>query len=172
MISLNLPNHFSNRLIVTDSAQCGAWSFWAAANKRSRNARTSHSENPSNSDAVQFFFHTLTIEPYCQFRMKEQLYAHFEKLLSTPDKQLHLADQNFATKVNPRRAYPECTVNTGILFDEDGDPIFNIEVASTPVSPDTTAGKARKGKGRRKLVPLSRELWARLVQDERNQRKQ
>ena len=104
--------------------------------------------------------------------MKEQLYAHFEKLLSTPDKQLQLDDLNFATKVNPRRAYPECAVNTCILFDEDGDPIFNIEVASTPVSPDTTAGKARKGKGRRKLVPLSRELWARLVQDERNQRKQ
>ena len=109
MISLTLPNHFSNRLIVTDSAQCGAWSAWAAANKRSRNARTSHSENPANSDAVQFFFHTLTIEPYCQFHMKELLYAHFEKLLSTADKQLQLNDQKFSTKVKPRRAYPECT---------------------------------------------------------------
>jgi len=143
-------NHFSNRLIVTDSAQCGAWSAWAAANKRSRNARISHAENPSNSDAVEFFFHTLSVEPYCQFLMKEQLYTHFEKLLSTADKQLTLNDQNFAAKVNPRRAYPECTVNTGLLFDEDGDPIFNIEVASTPVSPDATAGKARKGKGAKK----------------------
>ena len=169
MISLTLPNHFSNRLIVTDSAQCGAWSFGAAANKRSRNARTSHAENPSNSDAVQFFFHTLTIEPYCQFRMKEQLYTHFEKLLSTADKQFTLNDQSFSAKVNPRRTYPDCTVNTGILFDEDGDPIFNIEVASTPVSPDTTAGKARKGKGSKKTGASFKRT---LVQDERNQRKQ
>ena len=95
---------------------------WAAANKKSRNARISHSENPANSDAVQFFFHTLTIEPYSQFQMKEQLYAHFEKLLSTADKPLNSTDQNFATKVNPRRSYPECTVNTGALFDEDGVP--------------------------------------------------
>ena len=104
--------------------------------------------------------------------MKEQLHAHFKKLLSTADKQLRLDDQKISTKINIKRAYPECTVNTGILFDEDGDPIFNIEVASTPVSPDTTAGKARKGKGSKKLVPLSRELWAHLVPDERNQRKQ
>ena len=71
---------------------------------------------------IQFFFHTLTIEPYCQFNMKDQLYAHFEKLLSTADKPLKLTDQNFATKVNPRRSYPECTVNMGALFDEDGIP--------------------------------------------------
>ena len=57
---------------------------------------------------------------------------------------MKLSDENFSTKVNPRRSYPECTINTGTLFDEDGDPIF-VEVASTPVSPNTIAGKAKKG---------------------------
>ena len=61
--------------------------------------------------------------------------------------------------MNPRRTYPDYTVNTGILFDEDGDPIFNIEVASTPVSSDPTAGKARKGKGSKKTgASLKRTL--------------
>ena len=135
---------YRNRLIVTDSAQCGAWGSWAASNKKSRNARTSHLENPANSDAVQFFFHTLTLDPYVDFNMKASIYSHFEQLLSTPDKPLKLSDENFSTKVNPRRSYPECTINTGTLFDEDGDPIF-VEVASTPVSPNTIAGKAKKG---------------------------
>ena len=76
--------------------------------------------------------------------MKASIYSHFEQLLSTPDKPLKLSDENFSTKVNPRRSYPECTINTGTLFDEDGDPIF-VEVASTPVSPNTIAGKAKKG---------------------------
>ena len=43
------------------------------------------------------------------------------------------------------RKYLECTVNTGSLFDEDGDPIFNMQVPSTPVSPVSTAGKQKKG---------------------------
>jgi len=73
--------------------------------------------------------------------MKASIYSHFEQLLSMPDNPLKLTDENFATKVNPRRSYPECSVNTGSLFDEDGDPIFNVQVASTPVSPDTNAGK-------------------------------
>jgi len=75
--------------------------------------------------------------------MKASIYSHFEQLLSTPDRPLKLSDENFSTKVNPRRSYPECTINTGTLFDEDGDPIF-VEVASTPVSPNTIAGKAKK----------------------------
>ena len=77
--------------------------------------------------------------------MKAEIYSHFEQLLSTQDKPLKLTDENFATKVNPRRSYPACTINTGSLFDEDGDPIFNIEVTSTPVTPDPNAGKPKKG---------------------------
>ena len=42
------------------------------------------------------------------------------------------------------RKYPECVVNTGSLFDEDGDLIFNMEVTSTPVSP-APIGKKSKG---------------------------
>ena len=95
---------------------------------------------------MQFFHHTLSIEPYSQFNIKQELYAHFEQLLSTPEKPLKLTDQNFATKVNLMRKYPECTVNTGSLFDEDGDPIFNVQVTSTPASPvPTTTGKQKKG---------------------------
>ena len=74
--------------------------------------------------------------------MQEQLYAHFEQLLSIPEKPLKLTAQNFHQKATPMRKYPECIVNTGSLFDEDGDPIFNIEVPSTPVSP---VGKKTKG---------------------------
>ena len=135
---------FSIRLIITDGAQCGAWSTWAAANKRSRNAKISHSENQSNSDAVQFFLHVLSTPPFNEFNLQEQLFQHFEVLLSTPDKPLKLTAQNFATKVTPMRKYPECVVNTGSLYDEDGDHIFNMEVTSTPVSP-APIGKKSKG---------------------------
>ena len=94
------PNKlYWNRLIVTEAAQCGAWSTWAAANKRSRNARISHSENTLNSDAVQFFIHVLSTDPYNEFNMQEELYAHFEQLLSTAEKPLKLTAQNFAVKV-------------------------------------------------------------------------
>ena len=76
--------------------------------------------------------------------MQAELYLHFQQLLSTPDKPLQLTAQNFATKVNPQRKYPECVVNTGALFDEDGDPIFTMQVTSTPVSP-APVGKKQKG---------------------------
>ena len=76
----------SNRLIVTDYAQCGAWQTWAASNKRIRNARISRSENPSNSGAVQFFFHILSSDPYNEFNMQEQLFVHFQEIISTPEK--------------------------------------------------------------------------------------
>ena len=135
---------FSNRLIITDGAQCGAWSTWAAANKRSRNAKISHSENPSNSDAVQFFLHVLSTPPFDEFNMQAELYHHFQVLLSTPDKPLQLTAENFATKITPQRKYPECVVNTGALFDEDGDSIFSMEVTSTPVSP-AAVGTKQKG---------------------------
>ena len=92
---------------------------------------------------MQFFYHTLSLDPYVQFNIKASIYSHFEQLLSLPDKPLILTDENFATKVNPRRSYPECTVNTGFLFDEDGDPIFNVEIPSAPVSPDANAGKPK-----------------------------
>ena len=153
-----------------DSAQCGASSSWAAFNKKSRNACASHLKNPTNSDAVQFFYHTLSLDPYVHFNMKASIYSHFEQLLSLPDKPLSLTDENFATKVNPRRSYPECTINTGSLFDEDGDPIF-VEVASTPASPNPIAGKPKKGG--KKQVPLSKELWVlQLPPERRNQKRQ
>ena len=132
--------NFSTRLIVTDGAQCGAWNTWSATNKRSRNAKISHSENPSNSDAVQFFLHVLSTPPYNVFNMQAELYQHFQQLLSTPEKPLQLTAQNFASKVSPQRKYPECVVNTGALFDEDGDPIFTMQVTSMCTSWDKTKG--------------------------------
>ena len=78
--------------------------------------------------------------------MKASIYSHFEQLLSLPDKPLSLTDENFATKVNPRRSYPECTINTGSLFDEEGDPIFNVEIASAPVSPEATGKPKTRAK--------------------------
>ena len=113
------------RLIVTDNAQCGAWASWCPANKRIRNARTSHSQNPSFSDAVQFFLHIINTDAYLEFNMKASLYSHFEQLLGTPVKLLNVMDNNFATKVNPSRKYPECNIDTGDLFEADGDPIFH-----------------------------------------------
>ena len=145
IFSLNFPT----RLIVTDGAQCGAWNSWAATNKRSRNAKINHSENPSNSDAVQFFLHVVSNPPYNIFNMPASLYQHFENLLSTPDKPIQLTAQNFASKVNPQRKYPECVVNTGSLFDEDGDAIFTMPSPSTPASPATvrTTQKGSKKTG-------------------------
>ena len=87
------------RLIVTDNAQCGAWNTWCAANKRSRNARTSHSQNPSFSDAVQFFLHIINTDAYSEFNIKASLYSHFEQLLGTAVKPLQLMDNNFTTKL-------------------------------------------------------------------------
>jgi hypothetical protein len=148
LLQVTFSLNFSNRLIVTDGAQCGAWSTWAATNKRSRNAKISHSENPSNSDAVQFFLHVLSKPPFNEFNMHAELCHQFEVLLSTPDKPLHLTAENFATKITPQMKYPECVVNTGALFDEDGDPIFSMEVTSTPVSP---AAVGTKQKGTKKI---------------------
>ena len=93
---------------------------------------------------MQFFLHVLSTPPFNEFNLQEQLFQHFEVLLSTPDKPLKLTAQNFATKVTPLRKYSECVVNIGSLFDEDGDPIFNMEVTSTPVSP-APIGKKSKG---------------------------
>ena len=98
------------RLILTDNAQCGSWASWCAANKRSRNARTSHAQNPSFSDAVQFFLHIINTDAYSEFNIKASLYSHFQQLLGTPVKPLVLTDNNFATKVNPSRKYPECEI--------------------------------------------------------------
>ena len=144
LLQVTFSLNFPTRLIVTDGAQCGAWSTWAAANKRSRNAKINHSENPSNSDAVQFFLHVVSNPPYDVFNMQAALYQHFEQLLSTPDKPIQLTAQNFASKVSPQRKYPECVVNTGALFDEDGDPIFTMLITSTPASP-APVGTTQKG---------------------------
>ena len=124
------------RLILTDNAQCGAWASWCAANKRSRNARTSHAQNPSFSDAVQFFLHIISTDAYSEFNIKASLYSHFQQLLGTSAKPLVFTDNNFATKVNLSRKYPECEKDTGNLFDADGDPIFHPQA---PVSPEASA---------------------------------
>ena len=137
------------RLILTDNAQCGAWASWCAANKRSRNARTSHAQNPSFSDAVQFFLHIINTDAYSEFNIKASLYSHFQQLLGTPVKPLVLTDNNFATKVKPSRKYPECEIDTGNLFDADGDPIFHPQA---PVSPEASALVTGGKKNKRKLV--------------------
>jgi len=102
----SFTNIYLYRLIVTENAQCGLWNQWCTQNKKPRNAKISHSENTPKSDAVKFFLHLLNNEPYSQFNFKESLYAHFQRLLSTPEKALLLNDANFATKVNSSRRYP------------------------------------------------------------------
>ena len=88
--------------------------------------------------------------------MQAELYQHFVQLLSTPDKPIQLTAQNFASKVSPQRKYPECVVNTGALFDEDGDPIFTMPITSTPTSP-APFGTTQKG-SRKTGASLKRTL--------------
>ena len=134
-----------DRLIVTKAAQCGAWNAWCTQHKKARNARISHSENPAKSDAVNFFLHLLSTEPYAQFDFKQTLYTHFQRMLSTPDKALLHTDANFAAKVNPSRKYPVCDVDMANLFNEDGDPIFVMELNSPEPSSAPTTSKTKKG---------------------------
>ena len=96
----------------------------ASANKKSRNAKTSHAENPSKSDAVMFFLHILDTDAHSHFNMKGALYTHFQQLLGTPEKALLLSDINFVMKVNPSWKHAACEVDTANMFDEDGNPIF------------------------------------------------
>jgi len=135
------------RLILTDNAQCGAWATWCAANKRTRNARISHAQNPAFSDAVQFFLYIIDTDAYSHFNIKQSLYSHFEVMLGTPVKPLVLNDNNFASKVNPSRKYPVCEIDTGNLFDEEGDPIFHQQA---PLSPEPSALTGEKTKTKRK----------------------
>ena len=140
-------NRWFNRLIVTDNAQCGAWNTWCAANKKSRNAKISHAEHPARSDAVNFFFYTLDSDPFKHFEFKTTLYRHFQNLLSTPEKVLLLTDSNFASKINPTRRYPACDIDIAHLFDEDGHPIFNLEIATSPspaATPTTTSTRQKR----------------------------
>ena len=66
-------------------------------------------------------------------------------MLGTPEKALLLSDANFTTKVNPSRKYPVCDINTANLFDEDGDPIFNLDVQTSP-DPATPTTRSTKPK--------------------------
>ena len=99
------------------------------SHKKPRNARISHNENPARSDAVKFFLHVLDTEPYSSSNFKNTLYSHFQ--LGTPENALLLTDANFASKVKPSRKYSVCEINTANLFDEDGDPIFNLDVPTS-----------------------------------------
>ena len=65
-------------------------------------------------------------------------------MLSTPDNALLLTDANVASKVNPSRKYPVCDVDTANLFDEDGDPIFVMELNSPEPSSAPTTSKTKK----------------------------
>ena len=76
------------RLIITDNAQCGDSNTWCALNKKSRNARTRHSQNPSYSDAVQFFIYVFFTDVCAEFNIKASFYSRFEQLLGTPVKPL------------------------------------------------------------------------------------
>ena len=64
-------------------------------------------------------------------------------------KPLKLTDSNFTTKVNPSRKYPPGEVDTGNLFDEVGDPIFQPQ---TPVSPEASALATGENKPQQKTV--------------------
>jgi hypothetical protein len=96
---------------------------------------------------VKFFFYTLDSDPFKHFEFKNTLYRHFQNLLSTPEKALLLTDANFASKVNPSRRYPACDIDTAHLFDEDGDPIFNLDIATSPspaATPTTTSTSQKR----------------------------
>ena len=105
--------------------------FYISANKKSRNAKISHQQNPALSDAVLFFLHVLETDTYIHFDFKRSLYSHFQQLLQVPGKALLIDDNNFAAKANPSRTYPPCNIDTSNLFDEDGNPIF---VAQSSIS--------------------------------------
>ena len=107
--------------------------------KKSRNAKISHQQNPALSDAVLFFLHVLETDTYIHFDFKRSLYSHFQQLLQVPGKALLLDDKNFAAKANPSRTYLPCNIDTSNLFDEDGDPIFVAQ--SEPASPMPAAGR-------------------------------
>ena len=73
----------------------------------------------------------LETEPYSSFNFKQTLYSHFQRVLGTPENALLLTDAKFASKVKPSRKYSVCEINTANLFDEDGDPIFNLDVPTS-----------------------------------------
>ena len=159
------------RLLVTDNAQCGAWAAWCTANKKARNAKISHAEHPARSDAVKFFFFTLDSDTYKHFNFKATLYQHFQNLLSTPEKALLLSDANFATKVNPSRRYPPCDINTTQLFDEEGDPIFNMDNATSFSPPATpTTDSSRPKRQTKPNAGLKRTLCATLPKRKRSKK--
>ena len=133
------PPYSLFRLVVTDNAQCGAFNTWASANKKSRNAKISHQQNPALSDAVLFFLHVLETDTYIHFDFKRSLYSHFQQLLQVPGKALLLDGSDFAAKANQSQKYPPCTIDTSNPFDEDGDPIFVAQ--SEPASPMPAAGR-------------------------------
>ena len=102
-----------------------------------------HKTQPSLTQLI-FFLHLQSTEPYSQFDFKQTLYTHFQRMLSTPEKALLLTDANFAAKVNPSCKYPVCDVDTANLFDEDGDPIFVMELNSPEPSSAPTTSKTKK----------------------------
>jgi len=110
-------------------------------------------ENPAKSDAVKFFLHVLDSDTYSSFNFKPTLYSHFQRLLGTPDKVLLLTDANFAGKVNPMRKYPACEIDTANLFDEEGDPLFVLDVQ--PCSPDPASTPTTKSSKKQKGLPLT-----------------
>jgi len=129
-------------------------------------------ENPAKSDAVKFFLHVLDSDTYSSFNFKPTLYSHFQRLLGTPDKVLLLTDANFAGKVNPMRKYPACEIDTANLFDEEGDPLFVVDVQ--PCSPDPastpTTKSSKKSKGTSSNTGLKRTLCAKTPNKKRSKK--
>ena len=89
-------------------------------------------------------------------------------MLGTPVKPLVLTDNNFASKVNPSRKYPVCKIDTGNLFDADGDPIFNPQA---PVSPEPSAVPTDTKKSKQKTgSSLKRTLGASSAKHSRSKK--
>ena len=108
---------------------------------------------PSKIRCCKFFLHVLDSDTYSSFNFKPTLYSHFQRLLGTPDKVLLLTDANFAGKVNPMRKYPACEIDTANLFDEEGDPLFVVDVQ--PCSPDPASTPTTKSSKNQKGLHLT-----------------
>ena len=63
--------------------------------------------------------------------------------------------------MNPSRKHPDCIVDTGNSFDEDGDPSFNPQLPATPASPVARTSPGKKFKSAKKTgCSLKRTLAA------------
>ena len=78
-----------------------------------------------------------------------------------------LTDANFASKVNPSRKYPACDINTSNLFDDEGDPIFNLDAQTSP-NPATPTPSSSKPKTNKQNTGLKRTLCTSVQKKKRS----